>query len=389
LAALKSLFFLEENGSMTHFLITSPLLAASGSHTPIYHMNLFQAVVIGLIQGFFELFPLSSLGHTVLIPSWIGGSWATLVRQESSSESPYLAFIVGLHLANAVALLFFYIREWSRLIAGFLRSIVRRRVETDTERLAWLIVIATIPVGILGLVLEHQFRVLFAKPTAAAAFLCVNGLILAAGEWFRRRAIREQAAAGAVAVAGDAVVAVAGDAVVAVDGDAGGAGDAPGAGDPPESREGRSGRLARLRDDRFVRLDQEDETQLSRHLSVWSAIWIGASQSLALLAGISREGVAMVGGLYRGLSNENALRFAFLLSTPVILAAGALKVPDLLGPLGSGIRGEVVAGSVAALVGSGAAILFLTRYFRTRTLIPFAVYSVAFGVASLIRFGAF
>jgi undecaprenyl-diphosphatase len=347
------------------------LLSATSSQPAIYHMSLFQAIIIGLIQGFFELFPLSSLGHTVLIPSWIGGNWATLVRQESLSESPYLAFIVGLHLANAVALLLFYIREWARIIVGFFRTLVRRRIETDIERLSWLIVVATIPVGILGLVLEHEFRVLFAKPTAAAAFLTVNGVILAFGEYYRRKGRRGEVASGpaleAKATPAAAASASAGDGAAA---------------DP-------RGRARRFRDENFVELGPETEATLSKHVTLWSAIWIGASQSLALLAGISREGVAMVGGLYRGLSNEDALRFAFLLSTPVIFAAGVLKVPDLLGPLGAGIRAQVIVGSIAAVIASLASIVFLLRYFKTRTLIPFAVYSLVFGIASLIRFGLF
>jgi undecaprenyl-diphosphatase len=85
---------------------------------PIYHMTYVQAVVIGLIQGLTELFPISSLGHTVLIPSWLGGSWATLVRQESRPESPYLAFVVGLHLATAIVLLAVYARTWVRVVRG-------------------------------------------------------------------------------------------------------------------------------------------------------------------------------------------------------------------------------------------------------------------------------
>ena len=355
------------------------LISASGSHPAIYHMSYLQAIVIGIIQGFFELFPLSSLGHTVLIPSWIGGSWSTMVKQESLAESPYLAFVVGLHLANAVALLLFYIREWVRLIGGFLRTLVRRRVETDTERLAWLIVLATVPVGILGLAFEHQFRTLFAKPAAAALFLTINGLILAAGEYYRRKGQRgEMHMAAATAVEES-------DAGAGV-----GAGAGAGAGVRVEAEGGAGTRRAHgLRNEAFVDLEPETEGQLARHISVWSAVWIGASQALALLAGISREGVAMVGGLYRGLSNEDALRFAFLLSTPVILAAGALKVPDLFGPLGNGIRGQVVVGTAAALVSSGVAIVFLLRYFKTKTLIPFAVYSLLFGIASLIRFGLF
>jgi undecaprenyl-diphosphatase len=346
-------------------------LAAASSGSSIYHMTVFQAIVIGLIQGFFELFPLSSLGHTVLIPSWLGGNWATLVKQESSPESPYLAFIVGLHLANAVALFAFYIREWTRIVVGFFRTLVRRRIETDSERLAWLIILATIPVGIAGLAFEHEFRVLFAKPVAAAIFLTINGLILFTGEWFRRRNLRVEAAAatapGHLGVAQEPAPAV----------------------PPATGPEKRRSLVRQFRDERMVALDEEAEHDLSSHMSFWSALVIGASQSLALLAGISREGVTMVGGLYRGLSNEGALRFAFLLSAPVIFAAGAIKVPDLTGPLGAGIHGQVLAGTVAALFSSLVAIVFLSRYFKTRTLVPFAIYSVAFGLASVIRFGAF
>jgi undecaprenyl-diphosphatase len=362
------------------------LIAAS---TPaIYHMSFFQAVVIGLTQGVFELFPLSSLGHTVLIPSWIGGNWATLVRQESLSESPYLAFVVGLHLANAIALLVFYAREWYRVIKGFFVSLARRRVESDSERLAWLIVIATIPVGALGLALEHAFRTLFAKPLAAAFFLCANGAILGAGEWYRQRSQARLASAAATTATTPALGALG----------ALGAHPQPGTEEVANLGGGTIGQvgtggvafaLLRFRNEKFVAMDQDAEHQLAASISIWSAFWIGASQALALLAGISREGVAMVGGLYRGLSNENAMRFAFLLSTPVIFAAGALKVPDLLGHLGDGIRGQVLAGSGVAVVASFVAVAFLTRYFKTRTLVPFAVYSGLFGLASIVRFGLF
>jgi undecaprenyl-diphosphatase len=318
----------------------------------VYHMSFLQAIVIGLIQGVTELFPVSSLGHTVLVPSWIGGTWGILVRQESTAESPYLAFVVGLHLATAVVLLAFYAREWVRLVKGFFTSLARGRAVTDHERLAWLIVVATVPVGILGIVFEHQFRVLFAKPLAAAVFLVANGCILMAGELHRRRtAGREPVPALATS-------------------------------------DGAPAPRRRFRDEHIVPMDDEAEHRLAG-IGFPSAIVIGASQALALLAGISREGVAMVGGLYRGLDNENAMRFAFLLSTPVIFAAGALKVPDLLGHLGNGIRPQVLAGSVAAVATSIFAIVFLARWFRTRTLLPFAVYSLAFGTASVIRFGVF
>lgn len=316
-------------------------------HQPIYHMTFEQAIAIGLLQGITELFPISSLGHTVLVPSWIGGTWALLVKQESTAESPYLAFVVGLHLATAVVLLGFYIREWVRLVTGFFRSLARRHITTPEERLAWLIVVATVPVGALGLVFEHQFRVLFAKPLAAALFLMANGAVLLAGERHRRRHSGTETASN----------------------------------DPERSS-------GRFRDRRIVTMDDAAEQRLAR-IGWMSAAVIGASQALALLAGFSREGVAMVGGLFRGLDNQNAMRFSFLLSTPVILAAGALKVPDLLGSLGNGIRGQVIAGSLAAVATSLFAVVFLSRYFKTRTLMPFAIYSLLFGLASAIRFGVF
>ena len=156
-------------------------------------LSYLQAVVIGLLQGFTELFPVSSLGHSVLIPAWIGGSWAKLVTEQSNAESPYLAFIVGLHVATALALLVLFWRDWVLIVRGFATSIRHRRLQNVYERMAWLIIIATIPVGALGLLLEHQLRTLFAKPLAAAIFLTLNGLVLLLGERLRRRAVRPDA----------------------------------------------------------------------------------------------------------------------------------------------------------------------------------------------------
>ena len=206
-----------------------------------HHLTYLQAVVIGLIQGLTELFPVSSLGHTVLIPSWLGGSWAALVRQEDSAESPYLAFIVGLHLATALVLIGYYWREWLRLARGLVTSVAQRRAETPEQRLAWLIVIATIPVGLAGLKFEHAFRVLFARPDAAAIFLMINGGILLLGERYRRRG-RIPAPADGAGPADDhdpeaAPVAVAAAAAAAAA--AGPRGRGPGAARGPPPRPGR------------------------------------------------------------------------------------------------------------------------------------------------------
>ena len=392
----------------------------------IHQLTYLQAIVIGLIQGLTELFPISSLGHTVLIPSWLGGSWAALVSEESRPESPYLAFVVGLHLATALALIGYYWREWLRLIRGLVTSLIARRVDTPEQRLAWLIVIATIPVGIAGLALEHTFRVLFAKPEAAAAFLMVNGGILLLGERYRRRAGTgaraatgdpAPAAAGAASSAGTAPasrapvtgasaassagtapasrapVTGAGPAVrvAAAAGTPGGAAPAVTVGAsspaaPPSDNSKRRGSGGQPRSGPgHEPIDELSERRLAA-VGWRSALWIGAAQILALFAGISREGVTMAGGLVRGLNHEDAMRFSFLLSTPVILAAGALKIPDLTGSLGAGIRGQVIVGSVAAAATALFAIIFLSRYFRTRTLTPFAMYCLAAGLISLIRF---
>ena len=169
-------------------------------------MSYLQAVVIALIQGVTELFPISSLGHSVLVPAWIGGSWHTLVTQSSQSASDksfYLAFIVALHCATAFAILWYFRADWARIIRGFLASVTRSLrsrhlcIDGRDERLAWMIVIATIPVGLTGVALEHTFRTLLAKPTAAAVFLFINGLVLLGGEALRRRQRQLQPVAAA------------------------------------------------------------------------------------------------------------------------------------------------------------------------------------------------
>jgi len=321
-------------------------------------VSYLQAIVIALVQGTTELFPVSSLGHSVLVPAWIGGSWQTLVTQSSqaSSESSfYLAYIVALHCATALALLIFFRTDWIRIVRGFLRSArrsvpARRLVLVDSdERLAWLIVIATIPVGLTGLALEHVFRTIFAKPVAAGAFLLVNGMILLAGERARRHREDKPAAPERTVL------------------------------DRPVTWGG-GGRSAE-----DVAAAYASDLRISR-LSYRDTIYVGLLQVLALLPGISRSGVTMVGGLWRGLSHEDAARFAFLLATPVILAAGVLKLPSLAGHAGDHIHGQIAVGFVITGVTAYLTVRFLVRYFETRTLTPFAVYSLIVGAASLVYF---
>jgi undecaprenyl-diphosphatase len=328
------------------------------------HLTYLEAAVVGLVQGVSEMFPVSSLGHSVLIPAIVGGSWARDLNV-AAPESPYLAFIVGLHVATAIALLIYFWRDWVRIIGGFFSSIRDREVYTADQKLAWMIILATIPVGIAGLAFEHAFRVIFGKPVLAGIFLAVNGVILIAGERYRTR----------VSLAADAAIA---------------AERRPGSTVPARQPELVAAGRHRGGGHAAGQLELADTVQADRRLASMSyshAVAIGSVQILALLAGISRDGVTMVAGMMRGLSREDAARFAFLLATPVILAAGALKIPDLFGPLGKGIHGQILLGSVLSGIGAYLSVRFLLRYLRTRTLTPFGVYCLIAGLASVAYLG--
>ena len=281
-------------------------------------LTYFRAIFIGLLQGVTELFPISSLGHSVLIPALLG--WDDLVKAQST-ESFYLAFLVALHVGTAIALLIYFREEWIRIIGGLFSSARERRYTSPDARRGMLLIVATIPAGLTGLLFEHELRTVFAKPEAAAVFLTLNGVILLVGERLRRRV------AAGVGYGGDGFT----------------------SGRPLDS------------------------------LTFWEAFFIGCTQIGALFAGISRSGITMVGGLFRGLDHEDAARFAFLLATPIILAAGIFKLPDLLGHLGDGIRGQALVASATAAVTAVFTVAFLMRYFKTRTLMPFAIYCLVFG----------
>ena len=314
------------------------------------HLNFLQAITIGVMQGVTELFPVSSLGHSVLIPALIGGSWQSLVTQQDQAESPYLAFIVGLHVATALALLLFFWRDWVRIIGGFFSSIRHRRLETVHERMAWLIIIATIPAGIIGLALEHTFRTLFAKPEAAAIFLTLNGGILFTGEYLRRRAVARTAAAVAAG--------------------------ASRCGPAPDGQSRRS----RIRSTIRRATSRSPAVQFSR---------CGRGR------GVPERRTAR---RHQPLGHHDGRRPD---ARPEPRAGRSVRLParhagDLrgrrpqgprpVGHLGDGIRGQVLAGGAAAFIAAIVTIKFLVRWFHTRTLTPFAWYCGIFGAFCIVRF---
>jgi undecaprenyl-diphosphatase len=303
-----------------------------------------EAIVVGLLQGVSELFPVSSLGHSVLLPALIGGKWGQDL-DISAEGSPYLAVLVAMHVATALALVLFFWRDWVRVIGGLITSIKHRRIDTPDERLGWLLIVGTIPVGIAGLALEHTLRTHLGKPIPAAIFLAVNGIVLYASEKLRDRK------------------------------------EPPGRKNDPEATIVMS--LEETTPLSAVAVEQATDRRLAR-LSIVDALAVGAAQILALFPGISRSGITIVAGLLKGLRHEDAARFAFLLATPVILAAGLLKMPELFKPEAQGVLGPAMVGSLVAGVASYVSVRFLTSYFETRTLVPFAIYCIVGGLGSLV-----
>lgn len=301
-------------------------------HADTHLMTVFQAIVMGLLQGITELFPISSLGHSVILPQLLG--WTQIVKAQGASKSFFLTFLVGLHVATAAALFIYYRKEWVKIIKGVIETFYTRRIETPYQRLGWLLIVATIPAGIMGLLFEHLFRSVFAKPLWASFFLLMNGVVLLIGEKKRKEA--EMA---------------------------------------PRRIHSRSA----------VRLLKNGHRQLDT-LEFKEAGVVGVAQVFALLAGISRSGITMVAGLVRGLDHEDSARFSFLLATPIILAAGLYKLPDLFSHSAAGVRPQILIGSIAAFIAAYVSVAFLVKYFRTKNLYPFAIYSLVVGAILFVHF---
>jgi undecaprenyl-diphosphatase len=282
-----------------------------------------QAAILGLLQGVSELFPISSLGHSVILPQLLG--W------DIHQNDPYfITFLVATHLATALVLLAFFWRDWVRIVRGVWRSLAEREIAPDNVdgRLGWLLVVGTIPAGLLGLLFEDSLRSVFASAQSAAAFLVANGVMLYGAELLRRRAPVTEPGSSHEGAAGDARIA---------------------------------------------------------HTTSWTgALGVGAAQALALIPGFSRSGASMAGGLLVGLSNEDAARLSFLLATPIIGAAAALKLPELLGPEGDGVRGPALLAALCAALTAYLSVRFLMRYFETNRLTPFAIYCVLAGIGASI-----
>jgi undecaprenyl-diphosphatase len=280
-----------------------------------------QAVIIGFIQGITELFPISSLGHAILIPAWLGGSFKDFISDENQT---YLLISIAMHLASSVALFLVFRKRWQNLIFGSFSALKSRNFQNTQFKVLSYIIIATIPVGILGLAFDDYFQSIFGKPEFSAIFLTINGLILIGAERLSRRDVAHEL------------------------------------------------------------LDSDAE--IDHRVNVKSAVVIGFGQSLALFAGISRFGVTMSAGLLSKLNHSVASDFAFLLSLPVILGASIVKLPELFTTDANQLMGQIIVGSIVSFICTYISVTFLVRWFKTRTLYPFAIYCLIVGILSFVRF---
>ena len=280
-----------------------------------------QAIITAIIQGITELFPVSSLGHAILIPAWIGGSFKDFISEENHS---YLLITIAMHLASVIALFLVFRKRWFRILNQTMFSLRKKDYKNPQFRVLSYIIIATIPVGVLGVLFSDFFQSLFGKPLYTGGFLMLNGLILLAAE-----------------------------------------------------------RLVRKNENHLV---NDSDLEIATHLNSKSAFFIGVGQAAALFAGISRFGITMSAGLLRKLNHSTASDFAFLLSLPVILGASIVKLPELFTTEAKNMLGPILVGCLVSGICTYISVKFLVNWFKTRTLYPFAIYCLILGLASVVRF---
>lgn len=280
-------------------------------------LSYLQAAILGILQGITELFPISSLGHSILLPGILG--WNI-----DQNANYFLTFLVATHFATAAVLFLVYWSDWVRILSGLVRSVRAGSIASDSDaKLGWLLAIGTVPAGMVGILLQKKVQALFTEPLYVAAFLALNGVLLFTAEILRRKA-----------------------------------------------------------KSRTEVLDADH--RIAGEMTWRQSAGVGVMQVLALLPGFSRTGSTIAGGLMVGLAHEDALRFSFLLATPIIAAAAVLKLPLLLASRNAAAIDTALLGAACAAVASYLSVRFLTRYFRTRTLRPFAIYCLLFGALSMV-----
>lgn len=293
------------------------------------HLDPLQTIILALLQGVTELFPISSLGHTVIIPGLLPGIFGNN-SNNLVTDPNFLPLITSLHLGTSIALIAYFWRDWLQVVRTLINSIKRGEVKTGTEEwVTWLIIIGSIPAALIGAILQTPLKALFGSPVIAATFLVVNGSVLFLGDRMRMRSEAELSTMNA------------------------------------KEREAHFRPLSSL---------------------TWKeALVVGVAQSLALIPGFSRSGTTMVAGLGIRMSYEDAARYSFLLGAPIIGGAALLEVPQLFNPLPTlSTIGLIILGMVISGVAAYICTKFLMKYFETGRLIPFSIYCWIAGIVALV-----
>ena len=263
---------------------------------------MFQAIILGIIQGLTEFLPVSSTAHLILAP-WIFG-W----------DDPGLAFDVVVHIGTLTGIIAFFWKDFYRILQGMMSGIMVRKSYTGIDgRLGWYIIIGTIPAGLAGLLFKDQIETVFRNPRIIAITLILFGLILLWSEY--------------------------------------------------------AGRKKRRMD----------------HLNIADAIVIGCAQAVALIPGVSRSGITITAGLFRNLERATAARFAFLLSTPIIMAGGLLSFLDVYKEgLPQDMFWPFAAGFAASAISGFLAIKYLIMFLSKQKVNVFVYYRIVLGILILL-----
>jgi undecaprenyl-diphosphatase len=284
----------------------------------------FQAIILGLFQGVTELFPVSSLGHSILISYLF--RWQNVLDGSTQKGSSFLLFLVVVHLATATALFIYYRKTWYRIIKAWIESLSTRSLDDKDAKLGWLLIFATIPAGLVGLAFESLLQKQFAKPLSAIVFIFLNGAMLLYGDYYI-------------------------------------------------NHKGKN---------RVYKQHGSREAHISDSLTLKRAAIIGVSQIGALFAGVSRSGITMIGGVFSGLKRDEAAEFSFLLATPIILGAGLYKLPDVISSKSAGMHGPMLVGALSAGIAAYISVRFLDNYFKKSSYRPFGIYCMVLGLVMLI-----
>ena len=267
-------------------------------------MTLIQSILLGIVQGLTEFLPISSSGHLVIVPHLLG--WDIPAGEG-------FIFNVLVQVATLVAVVAYFWKDLLAIGRAFLAGLVQRTPFADPQaRLGWLILAASLPAGIIGLLIKDLVEQAFSSLIATGVFLLVTAGLLTIAERLGGR--------------------------------------------------------------------QRD----LNNLSLSDALWIGLAQAMAIFPGVSRSGATITGGMLRGLQRTQAARFSFLMSIPIMLAAGLLAGLDLLEmPNFSHLLPVFIPGFISAAITGYLSIRWLLGYLTRRPLTVFVAYCLVLGLLSI------